>query len=385
MQEGRQLCLFENSENATRLQEWLWCRSFDQQQSSLHLLAPYESRLRVSRIQALLSLYSQPGDVVCDPFSGSGKIALEAALAGRQIWANDLSPYAWVLTRGKLEAPANQRTAVKQAIAALEDLESAAAHVDLEAVPAWVQAFFHPDTLRELIVAFERLQQQNHAFLMACLLGILHHIRPGFLSYPTSQEAPYLRRVSYPPEQFPQLYSYRDVRSRLLAKIRRVYRRHSLPDAWKPRCRVWQVDSRTLPIDDGQVSLVLSSPPHSGALSYACNHRLRLWFLGCAHWRSLDAQLISGGKRYSSEMASCLQEIERILKPGGYALLLLNDVACCGKTRRTAEILAELAIAATRGSLEMETVYDDFGNLSGNPAQAVSLERVLILRKRAAM
>jgi hypothetical protein len=51
-------------------------------------------------------------------------------------------------------------------------------------------------------------------------LGILHHVRPGFLSYPSSHLVPYLRKMKYPPEQFADMYAYRDVRSRLIAKVK---------------------------------------------------------------------------------------------------------------------------------------------------------------------
>lgn len=69
---------------------------------------------------------------------------------------------------------------------------------------------------------FEDLRKHNEYFFQACILGILHHVRPGFLSYPASHLVPYLRRKMYPPEQFPKMYSYRDVRSRFLAKVRRA-------------------------------------------------------------------------------------------------------------------------------------------------------------------
>lgn len=78
-------------------------------------------------------------------------------------------------------------------------MEREAASVDLATVPEWVREFFHPDTLREVLIAFRILRQQEDYFLTACLMGILHHVRPGFLSYPASHLVPYLRKNKYPP------------------------------------------------------------------------------------------------------------------------------------------------------------------------------------------
>ena len=113
VREGRQLCLFENLEAATQLDELLWCRSFDRQESTLHQLSIYAHRMPSSMAQALIDLYSQPGDVVLDPFSGSGVVPFEAAVSERCAWANDVNPYAHMLTRGKLEAPRSERAALQ--------------------------------------------------------------------------------------------------------------------------------------------------------------------------------------------------------------------------------------------------------------------------------
>jgi hypothetical protein len=65
--------------------------------------------------------------------------------------------------------------------------------------------------------------------LLASLLGILHHQRPGFLSYPSSHLVPYLRQLKFPRRKYPELYERRDVLSRLEAKILRTFRRQPPP------------------------------------------------------------------------------------------------------------------------------------------------------------
>jgi SAM-dependent methyltransferase len=384
--EARQLYLFAEAETVTLLDARLWHGSFNSRESSLQQLSPYVGKMKSGMARVLINLYSRPGDTVLDPFSGSGVVPFEAALAGRRAWANDLSPYAYVLTRGKLETPDNEKVAIRRVTTLIRAVERKAASVDLNTVPEWVREFFHPDTLREVLTAFRILWQQEDYFLTACLLGILHHVRPGFLSYPASHLVPYLRKAIYPPDKFPEMYAYRDLRSRLLAKVKRAYRRHMLPADWEQRqYQVWQTNSMSLPIRDETVDAIISSPPYFGALDYARDNRLRLWFLGCEDWKQLDASLTANTRVYLPQMSVCLQEMARVLKPGSHCVLVLGDVERDGETRRTAEVLADLAVEVTQNRFVIDTIYDDHipdERRSRRRTRTTKFERILVMRKR---
>jgi len=385
VKEVRQLYLFDDAKLITGLDARLWHGSFNSRESTLQQLSPYVGKMKSGMARVLINLYSKPGDTVLDPFSGSGVVPLEAALTGRCAWANDLSPYAYVLTRGKLETPGSERVAIRRAQELIDTVEREAPSVDSVVVPEWIREFFHPDTLREVLTAFRILRQREDCFLTACLMGILHHVRPGFLSYPASHLVPYLRKNKYPPDEFPDMYAYRDLHSRLLAKVKRAYRRHMLPVDWEQRqYQVWQVNSMSLPIEDETVDAVISSPPYFGALDYARDNRLRLWFLGCEDWKELDASLTANRKVYLPQMRVCLQEVYRVLKPEGYCVLVLGDVDRNGKIQRTAEILAALAMDATNGGFEVETIYDDRipdDRRSRRKTKTTKFERILVMRK----
>ncbi len=84
----------------------LWQGSFNGRECSLHQLAPYVGKLKTGMVKAIISTYTAPGDLIADPFCGSGVVPLEALLMGRRTAANDLSRYAFAITEGKLAAPA---------------------------------------------------------------------------------------------------------------------------------------------------------------------------------------------------------------------------------------------------------------------------------------
>ncbi|GAB4404367.1 MAG: hypothetical protein Kow00123_16160 [Anaerolineales bacterium] len=385
VREARQLYLLDDTAIQPRLDARLWRGSFNSRESSLQQLSPYVGKMKSGMARVLIQLYSEPGDVVLDPFSGSGVVPMEAVLTGRQAWANDLSPYAYTLTRGKLEAPGSERLALQRAQRLLARVREEASNESLERVPEWVREFFHPRTLTEVLAAFRILREQCDYFLTACLLGILHHVRPGFLSYPASHLVPYLRRAKYPPETYPEMYQYRDLETRLLAKVSRAYRRAMLPVGWEQRqYRIWRVNAMNLPIEGESVDAIISSPPYFGALDYARDNRLRLWFLGCEDWKTLDASLTASSKVYIPQMSVCLTEMHRVLKPGRYCVLVLGDVDRDGQTYRTAEILADLASSVTSGGFSAVEIYDDYipdDRRSRRRTRTTKFERILVMRK----
>ena len=130
---------------------------------------------------------------------------------------------------------------------------------------------------------------------------------------------------------------------------------------------------------------VISSPPYFGALDYARDNRLRLWFLGCKDWKELEASLTANRKVYLPQIRICLQEIYRVLKPESYCVLVLGDVDRDGKIRRTAEILADLAVDATSGGFAVETIYDDRipdNRRSRRNTKTSKFERILVMQKK---
>src|SRR5260370_683366 len=217
---------------------------------SLHQLAPYIGKLKTSIARTLVAEYCSRGSTVFGQFSGSGVVVLEALLQNRNVIANDISPYAAVLTRAKLFAPSSESKAVRKAMEySREAKEQAKASGWRVNAPDWVKEFFHHKTLSEVFTLATILRRREEWFLLACLLGILHHQRPGFLSYPSSHLVPYLRRKKFPRSRFPDLYEYRDVEPRLVAKVHRAYRR-VYDTSWEGTRRFTSQDIRTLRIDD---------------------------------------------------------------------------------------------------------------------------------------
>ena len=289
---------------------------------SLHQLSPYIGKIKSSIAAELIERYSAPGDVVVDPFAGSGTIPFEAATRGRVAFGADISPYACILARAKLSPPPSLEDALGLAEEALRRAESLPTP-DLRPVPAWVRRFFHPRTLREALNFAAVCRPPGNEFLMACLLGILHHQRPGFLSYPSSHLVPYLRDRKFPRQDFPEMYGYRPLRPRLLAKVRRSYRRFSCPSP-SAVLSFRQTAVQDLALPD-QFGALITSPPYMNALDYGRDNRLRLWFIDPGLVDRVDNGVTQRRQAFIEAMTSLAREVQRNLRPGGYCVHVVGE------------------------------------------------------------
>lgn len=319
----------------------LWGESCLSTESSLHQLAPYIGKMKSSMAKALIERYSSKGALVCDPFVGSGVVALESVIGERGVLVSDISPYAYVLTKAKLAPPRTMEEALGKADIYCTKMKIMANGVSLRAVPKWVRSFFHPRTLKEVIALTSLLRQKRDYFLLACLLGILHHQRPGFLSYPSSHLVPYLRTKNFPIEQFPELYNYRSVDDRLKAKINRAYKRFPRLSPELPmECR--RVNAATAWIPKGAVDAVITSPPYMNALDYARDNRLRLWFLGVSDYERQDKKVPNNPKDFLILMEGCMRNVYQGLRRNGMCVLVIGEVGRSSKPINTAQFLIEM-------------------------------------------
>ena len=350
---------------------------------TFHQIAPYIGRMKTSMARSLVQDRTRRGDLVVDPFCGCGVVALEAAANGRRVVAGDWNPYAVLLTRAKLFPPASLRAAERRLRHLWKLSRERLSDQDLRTVPRWVRKYFHPETLRSALAFRDACVDRGDDFLLACLLGILHHQRPGFLSYPSSHLVPYLRDYKFPRRLFPEMYEERDVLVRLEAKVWRTFRRP--PSAYTECRRLIHVDAREFPRIRG-IGAVITSPPYMNELDYVRDNRLRLWFIE----RSLPEGLELVGRNREQAFTALLKAVCIRLAPGiehgGYFILVVGDVTRGGGrkgrtstlTRRLFETKASLDVFKLDG-IYRDTIPDI--RRSRRECHGTKAETVLVYRK----
>ena len=358
-----------------------WKRPTTDPCSTLHQLAPYIGKLKAVIARDLISRFTKPKDVVLDCFSGSGTVPLEAVLLGRNVVAFDRSPYAVTLTRAKLEAPQSVEQAVQMVELRLRSAQKRQFYPQ-NLLPEWVRQFFHPNTLQDALRFADECIEQDDQFLLACLLGVLHHQRPGFLSYPSSHLVPYLRDKKYPRTQFPEMYEERSLAPRLIAKVRRALKAPvRRPDGVTAFAS--QEDIAQLALDH-EVDAIITSPPYMNALDYIRDNRLRMWFL--------DRQTAD----YSPEPTDKKEEFETLtaafaenalswLRRGGRCVLIVGQTVLRKRiTSHPAERILTHLLSRDPSMLLEQVIEDEIPDVrrTRRSAAATKRELILVIRKR---
>ncbi|MCS7134123.1 MAG: site-specific DNA-methyltransferase [Candidatus Caldarchaeum sp.] len=350
--------------------------------NSLHRIMSRTGSFPPALARWVVEKFSERGDVVLDPFSGKGTAPLEACLTGRVGVGNDLAPEAYVVTRAKVN-PVSLKEVRSW-------LEHAAKVMRPDAVSVYdaeenVRVFYHPQTLKQILAIREVLFESDDDvsnFVKACMLGILHGSSEISLSVPCSHSfsmAPdYLRRYV---ERHGLKRPVRNVLASLMKKAEAV-----LADGLPPvRGAAFNTDALRLPFADESVDLVVTSPPYFNLQTYAWDNWLRLWFLGY-DYRVVGKRLFGTQSvpRYVSFMEKALREMFRVLRFGGFCVLVVGDVKLGRKRVDMAELLLEPAEDA--GFVPEAVISDGIRRehkylMYLRPWQGVDREKLLVLAK----
>src|SRR5471032_2088344 len=68
----------------------------------LHTVAPYIGKMRPEIASWAVDTVSSEGDLILDPFCGSGTVLLEGWAKNRRVIGTDLNPYACLISSAKL-------------------------------------------------------------------------------------------------------------------------------------------------------------------------------------------------------------------------------------------------------------------------------------------
>lgn len=248
----------------------------------LHSICPYFAMFPEDFVERHVLAHTKAGELVFDPFSGRGTTVFQSLLLNREAAGTDINPVAACISGAKADAP--DLLSVLERIGHLEKNYRAP---DVGQMPHFFSKCFHAATLPQVLYLRSGLRwsvDKVDRFIAAMALGALHGESHRSKNY-FSNRMP--RTISTKPE-----YSVRwwDAKG-LLAPDRDVFL--ILRDLAKfrldrdlpaSRGSVILADARRAsqvhPSLNGQVKLVVTSPPYVDMTDYAEDQWLRLWFLG---------------------------------------------------------------------------------------------------------
>jgi methylase of polypeptide subunit release factors len=289
---------------------------------------PYRASFNAKLAKFLIEMLSLAGDVVFDPFLGSGTTAIQAARMGRQAYGSDINPLAVLLTRPRLDPDITQK-AIGDALATIDWSKGDIGRDDLG-------PYFHTATAQQMGALRDYIH--DRAPLEALEPDpTADWIRMAALARLTGHSCGYLSGRSLPPNQMTTIAGQqrlnekhglipteRDVAKIIAAKSRSLLRGGCVPPGGAHKLGVgpaWD----TPWIRDASVDLVVTSPPFINVVDYAAENWMKMWFAGIdpekiafSHFASLE--------QWSAMIRKTLVELLRVVKPGGYIALEVGEV-----------------------------------------------------------
>jgi len=280
----------DSVDGATTDQGALWHAITPRWGHSMHTMCSYHGMFPAKLVHYFIQRYTEPGDVVLDPFSGRGTTTLQARVEGRQTINNDLNPLAYVLTRAKAAPPT--WVAVNNLVDRLERTYKRRTESEPD-VPPEIAMLYHPNTLKQLVYLQSYLFRRTatdwsrEEFMIAgAVAGILHgsHRSDGTSRYLSismpntfSMSPGYVKKfIRDKGLKRPNQNVFDCVRE----KVARLYL-DAIPGT---SGQSMKQDAASLlsgkSIKTGSVDLLLTSPPYLKVVNYGTANWIRLWWLG---------------------------------------------------------------------------------------------------------
>ena len=353
---GGRITLTGSDERARSVIEHALGVSADESATMAHVhgFHSYPARLHPVTAARLIEGLSKPGDVVLDPFCGSGTVLVEARRLGRAARGVDSNPLAielaWLKTLGLPEGAGAR-------------LLEAAAHVTEHAedrrlkkagptrrYPPQDRELFDIHVLLELDGLADGIDQLGDPVARR-MLGLVLSALLTKVSRKSgdSSEQRQSRRLAAG-------YTIKLFRKKTEELVKRASEYEALlpPDA--PPAKAMPGDARRLR-GVGKFDLVVSSPPYPGVYDYLAHHEMRL------RWLRLDAKQMDraeiGSRRalgklsfehaldqWRKDFGDVLRALSKSLAPKGAIALVIADSTLAGRAVWADEIVSQLAPAA---------------------------------------
>lgn len=287
---------------------------------------------------ALIQILSEPGNLVLDPFAGSGTTGFEAWKLGRRsIVADRLSSCVTVM-RGKLALAQGLPAAVIDELFDKTTWEhecvSNKVGTNGEGSAAALTHWFSENTLAQLRYLWALVEVQAPPVRAGLTLLFSDVLFACASSRGTRTASGGLRRHHWgwvadnvlpkEPVDHDAIAGFRERLSALKSLD---------PFPSDPIPMLVTEDARQIALASESVDLVVTSPPYVGVIDYAhANRLLYAWM----NWRLDEERADEIGARfkrfrrsatqeYRADMDRCWSEVERVLKPGGYCAIVIGE------------------------------------------------------------
>lgn len=407
-----------------------------------HLIHSYPAKLlcHIPYFFLQTDCFCPENGVVLDPFCGTGTVMLEANISGRNAKGADANPLACLISEVKttyIKKEDLQKTL--GTIILRSKRNNTTEYIDTTSISRW----FSESTILQLWnleCAIKKVENKKHQdFFMMCLSNLVKKVSfaDPSISVPVKlnperfvQNPDRMESTRFKLKTLENVDVYDKFENICQLNINRI---DSLGDIYSNgiKSEVISNDARYLTkeigsedlLQDESIDLILTSPPYAGAQKYIRSSWLNLYWLGTKNSediRLLNKQnigredyhkadiyrivtnikaaddiltaLYNEGKNerafivgnYLNEMKSAIDESVRVLKTGGYMIIVIGNNTVCGRPFDTQDYLTTY-ITSKGLRLQFKLIDDikSYGLMTkrNKTASRISCEWVLVFKK----
>ncbi|MFX0066586.1 MAG: DNA methyltransferase [Candidatus Hermodarchaeota archaeon] len=250
-----------------------------------HGLHSYPARMIPQIANRLIARYSTLGDIIWDPFAGSGTVLVECRLLGRNSYGTDINPLACLLARAKstpIESSLLKKSAQRLQDVLIVDFEKLKKNELVPKIPDIfnLDYWFKPHVSQGLTIIKNRLAEIENPnlndFFAVCFSATVRSVsnlrQDEFKLFRLAPE----KLKSHSPDVLAVFLSFLKIN---IQKINE-FSKKTTSDVFS---KVYQTDLREAPIDNNCVNLIVTSPPygdHKTTVAYGQFSRYSSLWLG---------------------------------------------------------------------------------------------------------
>lgn len=311
--------------------------------STVHSLHWFPGNFIAQIPSFLIQLLSEPGDLVVDPFCGSGTTGVEALRLGRRAWLSDVNRASVQVTRGKVAPFLNPNVAAELEAVRRELVWDTFSKSDAmgalgEGASPELARWFHPDTLAQL----RYIWKIRESFRTAASEDLIEMLFADTLfacaSTARSETSTGGRRRHHwgwiadnvLPREPVRHNAIKHFRDRVAHAISVLSLDVKIVDP--AAVRIAREDARALSLADGSADLVVTSPPYVGMIDYTRANRLTYLWMNWSLEEDREAEIGARYRRnnlrlyneYERDMRVAVSEIARVVRHGGYCAVVIG-------------------------------------------------------------
>ena len=374
------ISIFQGMEFGQTDESWSFRELRRSQTSYLtHDYHKYPAKFIPQLAQRLILENSNPGDLVCDPFMGSGTTLLEAIINSRRACGSDIHPLSVLISKAKITSI--EPNYLKEQISLLLTKISAELENKSEmktfrtADPSRfmpdnkkIDYWFPEEQKRDLGIILSRINCLDDQKIGTFLLCAFSNILKVCSRWLMKSIKPTIDRHKVIADAY---RSFVIQTKRMSIKNEELWNRIGPKEA---ECIIHNADARKINLQDESAALIVTSPPYVTSYEYMDLHQLSsIWFryidklidfrsrfIGSVHKTSSGGKLYSkfakaivseldsvdikeanAVEQYFLEMQECFQEMYRIVKQTGRICVIIGNTQLRRVSINNAEVFIE--------------------------------------------